>query len=83
MDGSLVDKALALIMGKPSPGLAVGTTIVWMSPLFGRCEGSVLMADEQEVLVDHPITGEPAWILRRWIIREPEKEKPHACPNEF
>jgi len=45
-------------------------TVTWMSPLFGRCSGTVLMADELEVLVDHPITGEPAWIMREWIMTE-------------
>ena len=48
--------------------LAVGTKIVWHSPLFGRCVGKVAMNPvEGKVLVHHPLTETVTWIPVSWV----------------
>lgn len=46
----------------------VGQTIQWCSPLFGNLKGAVLLNEGDNLLVDHPTIGQPAWICRSWII---------------
>lgn len=49
-------------------------TVRWQSPLFGALEGEVLMSTEgTDLLVAHPIIGEPAWIPLSWMINDLEK----------
>src|SRR5688572_37955 len=56
------------LLAKAPDLVRVLSTIRWCSPLFGNLRGDVLMTDGEQVLVDHPIIGEPAWISRSWII---------------
>ena len=62
----LLQKAPGLVRLVPYP-VEVGQTVEWCSPLFGPLQGIVLMTEGDNILVDHPTIGEPAWICRTWI----------------
>jgi hypothetical protein len=46
----------------------VGELVHWCSPLFGNRQGVVLLIEGENVLVSHPIIGQPAWICRAWLL---------------
>jgi hypothetical protein len=56
------------------PGIRVGDSVTWHSPLFGRITGGpVLRVDENRYELIHPLTGEKVSLPLSWI-GPPEKQ---------
>ena len=63
----LLAKAPDRVRLVPCP-LAIGQTIEWCSPLFGCLQGTLLLIEGDNLLVDHATIGQPAWICRTWLL---------------
>jgi hypothetical protein len=65
----LLAKAPGLVTSVFFP-VHLGDAVRWISPLFGSLQGILLLIEGDNLLVDHPTIGQPAWICRSWLIEK-------------
>ncbi len=68
----LLAKAPGLVSTVLQP-VEVGEVVTWRSPLFGRMQGTLLLIEGDNLLVEHPTIGQPAWICRTWLLAKGEQ----------
>lgn len=68
----LLAKASGLVTTVLQP-VEVGEVVTWRSPLFGRMQGALLLIEGDNLLVEHPTIGQPAWICRTWLLAKGEQ----------